>query len=337
MRSSPSWLAALFAAALLTVSLCAQGQQAPSSAPSAAVATDVAPWQGVDQGIASIPGPEKGVVLQVRGKAWRALRAPIVVAGGWILALSVAALAAFYLWRGPITLASPETGRLIERFAVADRFAHWTMGIGFVVLAITGLVLAAGRRVLLPVLGYDAFSWAAIVSKDAHAFVGPVFIVCLLYFIVRFARDNLPAWHDLAWLRQFGGMLNRRHVPSGRFNAGEKTLFWGLVCFFCLLLSATGLVLDFPNFAQGRSLMQDASIIHLAIGFLAIAASLFHMYLGTLGVKGALHAMLTGVVDETWAREHHEIWYDEVKAGRSRQRFVERAPRGAGLAPAGDD
>jgi formate dehydrogenase subunit gamma len=47
--------------------------------------------------------------------------------------------------------------------------------------------------------------------------------------------------------------------------------------------------------------------------------------------------MLTGTVDEEWAREHHEIWYQDVKAGRSRQRFVERVPTGATLAPTGDD
>lgn len=335
MRSSMPWLAALLAAALAIVPLAARADAAPAAA--AVAAADAPPWQGVDKGIASIPGAERGVVLQARGKAWQRLRPPVVAAGGAILAASLAVLVIFYLWRGPIALTGAPTGRLIERFATADRFAHWTMSIGFVVLALTGLVLAAGRRVLLPILGYDAFSWTAVVSKDLHAFAGPAFIACLVYFIARFAQDNLPAWHDLAWLRQFGGMLNRRHVPSGRFNAGEKTLFWGLVCFFCLLLSVTGLVLDFPNWAQGRRLMQDASLIHLSIAFLAIAASLFHMYLGTIGVKGALHAMLTGTVDEEWAREHHEIWYQDVKAGRSRQRFVERVPTGATLAPTGDD
>jgi formate dehydrogenase subunit gamma len=36
--------------------------------------------------------------------------------------------------------------------------------------------------------------------------------------------------------------------------------------------------------------------------------------------------MRTGYVDETWAKEHHEIWYDEVKAGTSRQRLADDAP-----------
>ena len=39
--------------------------------------------------------------------------------------------------------------------------------------------------------------------------------------------------------------------------------------------------------------------------------------MGTLGVEGALESMKTGEVDETWAKEHHEYWYDQIKAGKS--------------------
>jgi formate dehydrogenase subunit gamma len=308
----------------------------PAAQKAAQAANDVPPWKGVNSGIATIPGIERGVLIQSRGTAWRKLRPPIVLGGGVLLAFSVAALVSFYLWRGPIAVSAPPTGRLIERFSVADRVAHWTMGLSFVVLALSGLILAAGRKLLLPLVGYEFFSSIALGCKNIHAFLGPLFMLSLAYFIVRYFRDNLPRRHDLDWLRKAGGMFSRRHVPSGRFNAGEKTLFWGLVCGFSVVLCASGLIMDFPNFSQGRALMQDATIIHLAIAFLAIAASLFHMYLGTVGVEGAYRGMRDGVVDESWAREHHEIWYDEVKAGKSRQHCVEAvAPLAA--APAGDD
>jgi formate dehydrogenase subunit gamma len=26
--------------------------------------------------------------------------------------------------------------------------------------------------------------------------------------------------------------------------------------------------------------------------------------------------MRTGYVDETWAEQHHKLWYDDIKAGR---------------------
>ncbi len=45
-----------------------------------------------------------------------------------------------------------------------------------------------------------------------------------------------------------------------------------------------------------------------------------HIYLGTIGMKGAYDAMRTGYVDETWAKEHHEYWYNDVKSGKARAR-----------------
>jgi formate dehydrogenase subunit gamma len=72
--------------------------------------------------------------------------------------------------------------------------------------------------------------------------------------------------------------------------------------------------------------MQSANVVHAVCALLAIAMSCFHIYLGTIGMKGAYDAMRTGYVDETWAKEHHEIWYEEVKAGESRQHFADEVP-----------
>jgi formate dehydrogenase subunit gamma len=58
-----------------------------------------------------------------------------------------------------------------------------------------------------------------------------------------------------------------------------------------------------------------------------MALSLGHIYMGTLGVEGAYDSMRHGHVDETWAREHHEYWYNELKGG------AKSAPGGA--VPAG--
>ena len=33
-------------------------------------------------------------------------------------------------------------------------------------------------------------------------------------------------------------------------------------------------------------------------------------------MKGAYEAMRTGYVDEAWAKEHHELWYDDIQAGK---------------------
>jgi formate dehydrogenase subunit gamma len=123
-------------------------------------------------------------------------------------------------------------------------------------------------------------------------------------------------------------MLSRSggEVPSGRFNAGEKGLFWTLPCFFGVLLALSGLVLDFPNFGQLRTVMQQANLVHMISALLAIAVACFHIYLGTVGQRGAYQAMRTGLVDETWAKEHHGYWYADVKTGKSRQTYAGDVP-----------
>ena len=128
-----------------------------------------------------------------------------------------------------------------------------------------------------------------------------------------YLRDNLPEKGDLRWLANGWKMFAGAHMPSGRFNAGEKAWFWIGVVVLCLVVSASGLIMLFPNFEQGRSLMQQANVIHAVAAILVMGLSLGHIYMGTIGVEGAYQNMRTGYTDETWAREHHENWYHEVK------------------------
>src|SRR5882672_6706690 len=186
-------------------------------------------------------------------------------AGGELIALSLLALAGFYRWRGSIEVHDKPTGRLIRRFSPAERIAHWSVAISFSVLGITGLVMGLGKYVLLPVFGHTLFAWLADGSKALHNFTGPVFAVFLPILIAIFIRDNLPKAYNLGWLKTFGGMLSRKgsDAPSGRFNAGEKILFWVLPCFLSVILVVTGRILDFPNFDQTRRVMQQANLLHL--------------------------------------------------------------------------
>jgi len=80
----------------------------------------------------------------------------------------------------------------------------------------------------------------------------------------------------------------------------------------------SGLVLDkvVPGLAYLRSDMQIAHMVHAAAAMVMMALFIGHIYMGTVGMKGAYSAMRTGYVDEGWAKEHHELWYDDIKAGR---------------------
>jgi formate dehydrogenase subunit gamma len=279
-------------------------------------------WKEVRSGLTqttTVKGRETNVLMQSQGQTWRAARITASTALGSLIAVLVLVLVAYYTWRGSIPLHGKPTGRLIERFSPAKRIAHWAMGITFVALAVTGTILTFGKSLLLPIIGYTLFSWLATIAKNVHNFTGPIFSVTLPIFIVMFVKDNLPKAYDLQWMAKFGGMLDRSgkgEVPSGKFNAGEKGLFWSLVVVVSIVLVVTGYILNFPNFDQTRQTMQLANIIHMVAGLLGVAMACVHIYMGTIGMKGAYEAMRYGYVDETWAKEHHEYWYNDVMSGK---------------------
>jgi len=284
--------------------------------------------EGSQENYTSIKGRETNVLVQSAGNTWRQMRnGPITFYGGWLVVLVVVVLAAIYFGMGPVKLHDKPTGRLMARFTLAERWAHWVMGISFVVLGITGLIILFGKFVVLPVIGYTLFAWLTALAKNLHNFVAPLFIVSLLVFIIMYAKDNLPEKGDATWLANGWKFFRGMHLPSGRFNAGEKVWFWVGVVVLCLIVSVTGLILLFPNFDQVRSTMQLANLIHAIASVLVIGFGLGHIYMGSIGVEGAYRNMADGVTDEVWAREHHELWYNEVK------RSARPAPGGA--VPAG--
>jgi formate dehydrogenase subunit gamma len=277
-------------------------------------------WREVRSGepkFTSIPGRETNVLIQPQGQTWRSLRnGQISVYGGWALVAVVLAIAAVYWIKGAIELRHPPTGRKILRFTLMDRMVHWATAISFVILAVSGLIMLFGKTVLLPLIGYTLFSWLATISKDLHNFVGPLFAVCVVLMFVHFVKDNLPARGDGEWIRRFGGMFSDREVPSGKINALEKIWFWAGACVLGIIVSATGFILDFPNFDQTRQTMQAANIIHSIGAILFMLGALGHIYMGTIGMTGAYDGMRYGYVDEEWAKEHHEYWYNDIKAGK---------------------
>ncbi len=333
---------AIVLAALLPVVAAAQAQPAPATGTSAKEqqqrrveqpGNNAPVWRDVRSGApnyTSIPGRETGVLIQPQarfagqgamstaGEAWRNFRnGPITFVGGWLIVLVVLAIAAFYFAKGPLKLHDKPTGRLVERFSTVERWAHWTVAISFCVLALTGLNILFGKHVLLPILGYTLFAWLTTLSKYAHNFIAPLFIAGLLAMIVVYVKDNLPEKGDLAWFRgAFAMFWSGKHVPSGRFNAGEKAYFWIGVVALCITLGVTGVIMLFPNFDQVRTTMQQANVIHSISAVVMILFALGHIYVGTIGVEGAYRNMREGVTDEAWAREHHELWYNDVKSGK---------------------
>ena len=277
----------------------------------------------------SARGRETDVLIQSWGDTWRRIRnGPVMFYGGWLLVLVIAAILGLYLLKGPVRLHEPLSGRDMVRFTALEMTVHWTTAISFCLLGISGLIMFFGKNVLLPVIGYTLFGWLTQLSKNLHNFIAPLFIVSVAAMVVIWARDNLWRKYDWTWLRRaWAFFLRNEHIPSGRFNGGEKVWFWGGVLLLSIVMAWSGLVLLFPNFDQTRHTMQYAWIWHVTAAVFYIAAALGHIYMGTIGVEHTYGNMRHGWTDETWAKEHHEIWYREVKSG-------ERRPAG-GAVPAG--
>lgn len=293
-------------------------------------------WRGVRES-GHVPGTvnnwqrdEAGVMIQrfvdypgsfftTAGEAWRQVRNRwILPYGGALLVITLVALGLFYWRKGTITVHSPPTGRMIERFTYFERAAHWVNAIAFVILAISGIVIAFGRFFILPIVGGSIFGPVTWFLKTVHNFVGPLFAVSLIVMFFAYLRDNWPHRDDILWLKKGGGLLTGEHVPSHRFNAGEKTVFWGGVLFLGSIVVGSGFVLDkiVPGMDYTRGTMQIAHMIHAVATVLMMAMISAHIYLGTIGMEGAYKAMRTGYVDESWAKEHHEYWYRDIKAGK---------------------
>jgi formate dehydrogenase subunit gamma len=293
-------------------------------------------WRQVGAGVtgySSLPvtqAPEAGNLIQPfvqypgakltnAGEAWRQVRNNwIIPYGGALLLIVAGAIALFYWGKGTIAVHGTPTGRKIERFTPLERSAHWANAIAFVCLAVSGVVMAFGKFFIQPIIGTVLFGWITYLLKNLHNFAGPLFAVSLIIVFVTFLKDNFPSKEDFTWLIKGGGLLSEHEVPSHRFNAGEKVVFWFGVLGLGLIVVASGLVLDklIPGLVYERSTMQIANMVHGVATIVMMVMFMGHIYMGTIGMEGAYSAMKDGYVDETWAKEHHELWYNDIKAGK---------------------
>jgi formate dehydrogenase subunit gamma len=255
-----------------------------------------------------IPDVKASVLEQPAGRTWDYFHEILLHWGGAVVIVgTILLLGLAYLIMGPIRIAAGRSGRKILRFKAFERFSHWLTAVSFVVLGLTGLNITFGKIVLLPLVGPDTFSDISQVAKYVHNFTSFSFVAGLVLITVIFFRDNLLAKVDIDWLRQGGGFIRGKHAPSGRFNLGEKLVFW-LSLAAGVAVSVSGFLLLFPFYGTDIAEMQLAQVVHAIVAILFIALILAHIYIGTLGMEGAFEAMATGDVDLNWAKEHHDVW-----------------------------
>jgi formate dehydrogenase subunit gamma len=265
------------------------------------------------EGLVIIPAQREGVLIQPAGRTWRYVHEVLLHWGGAILLFSaVAVLAIFYLTVGRIRLKAGRSGRRMARFTSVERFSHWLTAISFVTLGLTGLNITFGKLMLMPIIGRDAFGAFSAACKYTHNFVSIAFVVGLTLIVTMWIEDNIPKKLDVVWLLEGGGFVGSKHPPAGRFNAGEKLVFWFALA-GGLAVIVTGVMLLLPFYATNIAGMQIIQVVHAVVALAFIAVILGHIYIGTLGMEGAFEAMGTGSVDLNWAEEHHRLWVDEER------------------------
>ncbi|PPD28184.1 MAG: formate dehydrogenase subunit gamma [Hyphomicrobium sp.] len=269
--------------------------------------------QGNVGGRVTIPDARSRTLIQPEGRTYRAERDQSAKIGGLSILGILGLLVVFYLIRGKVRITGGRSGETMTRFGFMDRFAHWLTATSFLLLGFTGLNITFGRSLVLPVIGPDAFTALSQSGKFVHNYVSFAFLLGILLMFLMWAKDNFPALRDIRWFLQGGGLIGLGHPPAGRFNGGQKLIFWSVVLGGAAI-SFTGYILMFPFQWTDVAGMQWASVWHGILGLVLFAIIIAHIYIGSVGMEGAFEAMGSGEVDVKWAREHHSVWVEKVAA-----------------------
>ena len=197
-------------------------------------------------------------------------------------------------------------GRVL-RYSFRERLMHWMAGASYMYLLLTGLAFWS-----------PWLYWLAIVlggpttSRVLHPWIGLIFTVAVVWMFRTWSAQMHTTERDKQWWRAVPHYIRNEdgEVPSeGRFNAGQKALFWGF--FWCgIVLFLSGLVLWFPD--RIPFLRLAAVIVHPIAALLTIALFMVHVYMGLAVEPGAFGSILRGDVSRKWAARYHRAWYERI-------------------------
>jgi formate dehydrogenase subunit gamma len=201
----------------------------------------------------------------------------------------------------------------ILRYTAGTRINHWTVAISFVLLALSGLALFHPALFWLTNL-FGGGPWTRIL----HPFIGCVMVMAFILLGVKFWRDNYLQQRDWIWLRKISDVIRNREeaLPDvGRYNAGQKLLFFTIVVCLVVLFSS-GIVIWRVYFSAFFSIdvIRLAALLHAFFAFVLICSIIVHIY-AAIWVQGSIRAMTRGWVSPGWAWKHHRAWFREVTKG----------------------
>jgi len=222
---------------------------------------------------------------------------------------------------GPKRIPFEPLSHEIQRFTLLERGIHLFRLISFLMLTVTGLIMA-----------FNLVPWQELLFaspeqvRTVHIIFGVLFLVTTLMGTVVWFKDALFADYDKEWVRVIGGYLGYKGVvPAGRFNAGQKMFYW-YTTIVGNLMSLTGLLLIFKGLVSLPALV-FTSTVHNLLGFVLIAGVLAHAYLGTVANPGTWRVLVDGYVTRKWAEHHHPLWYQAIlEKERAKQAAADEQP-----------
>ncbi len=203
--------------------------------------------------------------------------------------------------------------KIIQRYTPSERANHWLTAILFFLAALTGLSLFQPLYYPLTLL-FAGGVWTRIL----HPFLGAAMFISFAVMYSHFHRHNSMTPADWEWLRRVREMVNSDdgNMPEqGKFNGGQKLLFWSMVtCMALLLLSGFAIWRAYFSFLFPVGLIRFASVIHAASAAVMVGLILFHIY-AAIWTSESLSAMVYGWVRRAWAKQHHTAWFREMTGG----------------------
>jgi formate dehydrogenase subunit gamma len=201
----------------------------------------------------------------------------------------------------------------ILRYTPIERANHWLTAITFVLLALSGLCFFQPLYFPLSEL-FGGGVWTRVL----HPFMGIVMTVSFVVMFFKYMQMNVITPTDREWLRHVRAMASGddRNMPeSGKFNGGQKLLFWLMTaCLVLLILSGIVIWRAYFSFLFPVGLIRLASVIHAASAAVMIGLIIFHIY-AAIWTKESIDAMLYGWVRRAWAKQHHPEWFKQMTGG----------------------
>jgi formate dehydrogenase subunit gamma len=202
----------------------------------------------------------------------------------------------------------------VPRYSGMARINHWIVAICFVLLGLSGLALFHPS-----LFGLTALFGGGQNTRWIHPWLGIVLSISFFGLFVRFVSQNFPERTDIVWLSRIRHVLNpggEEFLPEvGKYNAGQKFVFWSQT-FFVLVLLGSGLLLwqqglPYIESALGIQVSLDqrrwAAVIHATAAVLTIVVFVIHVY-SAIWVRGTIDAMTRGTVSGGWGWRHHRRW-----------------------------